>query len=234
MASRTVEQPPAAVADIPSQPAQPAGTAAPVSADAACLRQTMTLIDSLAQDGFSEIAAVAKLALAALETPDGYRHPENIAWALSAIWAKAEQIEAFINNEAEKVGCNYVNDSQRRRWDARAAARGQSNSMRESGKPAICRNSGENASTPPAAGWEPQRVLLALQAAWELENIADIVIGMCPDLKPEQMAIRGLSIRAGNLSRVIMSALDDELDPVEGIRARFTGERRPAAGLGAN
>ena len=73
------------------------------------------------------------------------------------------------------------------------------------------------------------RVQLALEAAWELENIADIVIGMCPALQPEQMAIRGLSIRVGDLSRVIMSALGDELDPVEEIRARFTGERRPAA-----
>ena len=74
------------------------------------------------------------------------------------------------------------------------------------------------------------RLQLALQAAWELENIAAIAIGMCPALQPEQMATRGLGIRVGDLSRVIMSALGDELDPVEEIRARFTSERRPNAG----
>ena len=52
---------------------------------------------------------------------------------------------------------------------------------------------------------------------------------MCPALQPEQMAIRGLSIRVGDRSRVIMSGLDDVLDPVEEFRARFTSERRPNA-----
>ena len=147
MASRTVKQPPAAFADIPEQPAM---TAATVSTDIACLRQTITCIDGLVQDGFSEIAAVAKLALVAFETPDGYRHPENIAWALSAIWAKAEQIEAFINNEAEKAGCDYVNDSERRRWDARVAAREDSIEVAPRVRAIASSSSSTNLSSPSA------------------------------------------------------------------------------------
>lgn len=42
-------------------------------------------MDSLAQGGFSEISAIAKLALVAMETPYGYLHPETIAQALRAI-----------------------------------------------------------------------------------------------------------------------------------------------------
>jgi hypothetical protein len=50
------------------------------------LRETIKLMDCLAQSGFSEISSIAKLALSYLETPDGYRHIDNIANALVAIW----------------------------------------------------------------------------------------------------------------------------------------------------
>lgn len=85
------------------------------------LRDTVEFMDSLAQGGFSEISAIAKLALAQLEHPDGYRHPENIALALSAICGKADDIMNCINSEAEQVGCNYVDDALSRRQAARAA-----------------------------------------------------------------------------------------------------------------
>ena len=91
--------------------------------DIKTLRDTVEFMDSLAQDGFSEISAIAKLALAQLEHPDGYLHPEIIAQALRAIWGKADNIANCINSEAEQVGCNYVDPALTRRQAARAAHR---------------------------------------------------------------------------------------------------------------
>lgn len=80
-------------------------------------------MDCLAQGGFSEIAAIAKLAMVALETQDGYLHPENIANALRTIWGKAYDIENCINDTAEEVGCNYVDPHTKLRHEAQLAAR---------------------------------------------------------------------------------------------------------------
>lgn len=88
------------------------------------LRNTVNLVDCLAQGGFSQISAIARLALAQLEHPDGYRHPELIAEALNAIWYKAEEVENCINSQAEMVGCNYVDEAQRRRWAAAKQTQG--------------------------------------------------------------------------------------------------------------
>lgn len=89
------------------------------------LRNTVEAMDSLAQDGFSEIGAIANLALAMMEQPDGYLHPEIIAQALRTILGKAQDIGNSINCEAGDVGCNYVDESKRRRYAARAKAREQ-------------------------------------------------------------------------------------------------------------
>ena len=86
------------------------------------LRETIESIDSLSQSGFSEIAAIADLALTALKTPDGYRHPQNIAYALKVIRDKARDIENCINAVAEDVSCNYK-DTDLELW---RAARAQS------------------------------------------------------------------------------------------------------------
>jgi hypothetical protein len=87
------------------------------------LRNAVEFMDCLSQSGFSEISSIAKLALSRLETPDGYRHLDNIVNALKAIWGKADDIQNCTNSEAEQVGCNYVDDAQRRRWDAQRAHR---------------------------------------------------------------------------------------------------------------
>mgnify|MGYP000004573891 CR=1 FL=1 len=87
------------------------------------LRNAVELMDCLSQSGFSEISSIAKLALYHLETSDGYRHLDNIVNALKAIWGKADDIQNCTNSEAEQVGCNYVDDAQRRRWDAQRAHR---------------------------------------------------------------------------------------------------------------
>lgn len=92
------------------------------SADATKLRSTLEFVDCLAQGGFSEVAAIAKLALQSLEHPDGYRHLDNIVHALNAIWGKAEHIQSCISSEAERAGCSYVDDAERRRFDARRIA----------------------------------------------------------------------------------------------------------------
>ncbi len=89
------------------------------------LRGAVNFMDALAQGGFSAISAVAQLALAQLETPDGYRHLDNLVYALCVIRDKADDIQNCINCEAEQVGCNYVDDAQRRRWAAQRAHREQ-------------------------------------------------------------------------------------------------------------
>ncbi len=98
-----------------------ANTTDATASDLHKLRDTVLSIDSLSQNGFSEIATIAKLALARLETPDGYRHLEDPAYALRAIWGNAENTENCINSAAVDIGCNYVDDAQRRRYEARIA-----------------------------------------------------------------------------------------------------------------
>lgn len=86
--------------------------------EAKSLRNAVEFMDSLSQDGFSQICSIAKLALSRLETPEGHRHIDNIADALKAIWRIAEDAEGCINNTAESVGCSYVDEAARRLMDA--------------------------------------------------------------------------------------------------------------------
>ena len=79
------------------------------------LRDAIESMDSLSESGFSEIASIAKMALAYLETPNVALHVEDIANALSAIQGKAEDIKNCINYQAEEVGCNYVDEAKIRR-----------------------------------------------------------------------------------------------------------------------
>src|ERR1700730_3630776 len=87
------------------------------------LRNSIELMDSLSSTGLSEISAIARLALIALESPMGYQHPEIIANALRAIWGKADDIQNCINAEAESVGCNYRDELIERRYAAYRAVR---------------------------------------------------------------------------------------------------------------
>lgn len=101
-----------------NQPIMQASAATPEK-----LQGTIKDMDALAQDGFSEISAIAKLALAYMERPDSYNHRENIAHALTSIWGKADDTLNNISHEAEKVGCNFVDEAQNRRYAANRAAR---------------------------------------------------------------------------------------------------------------
>lgn len=86
------------------------------------LRSAVEFMDALSYEGFSEIAAIARLALTALERPEGYESPERIAQALQCIVSKADYIQDGINSQAEQVGCNYVDEAERLRSAARRAS----------------------------------------------------------------------------------------------------------------
>ena len=87
------------------------------------LRAAIIDMDALSQSGFSEISAVARLALLSFENPESYQHPELVIQALRSIWGKADDIENCINGRAEEVGCNYIDLNDRRRSEALYAAR---------------------------------------------------------------------------------------------------------------
>lgn len=87
------------------------------------LRNAIHDMDCLSQGGFSSIAAIAKLALAALENPRTCNDLESIADALESILGTARDTENCINACAEGMGCHYVDEAQRRRWDALGKAR---------------------------------------------------------------------------------------------------------------
>lgn len=87
------------------------------------LQATIRDMDGMAQDAFSEIAAIAKLVLAALENPITCNDTNAIAHVLGAIRSKALDAENCINAYAEEVGCNYVDEAERRRWAAMRPAK---------------------------------------------------------------------------------------------------------------
>jgi hypothetical protein len=71
------------------------------------LGAAINMMDCLSQDGFSQISAIAKLALKSLESPDGHRHISDVFSALEAIVSKADDVQNIINSEAECVGFQY-------------------------------------------------------------------------------------------------------------------------------
>lgn len=75
------------------------------------LQQAITNMDSLSQDGFSEIAAIARITIKALEGGACVRPIEDVIKILDIIWAKANDIENCINGEAEDVGCHYMSET---------------------------------------------------------------------------------------------------------------------------
>lgn len=82
------------------------------------LRSVITDMDALSQSGFSNISAMAKLAIHWLESPDKSKHTEVVAQALKMIWYRADDIENCINSEAENVGCNWQDPDDARRRSA--------------------------------------------------------------------------------------------------------------------
>lgn len=87
------------------------------------LRTTIRNMDSLSQSELSKVAAIAQLALAYLETPEAYKHPDRIAYALLAIKDTAMDAENCINGMAEDAGCNHMSEREARRQQAHDLAR---------------------------------------------------------------------------------------------------------------
>lgn len=79
-----------------------------VNSEVKTLRETVTQMDNLSQDGCSEILTIVKFALAWLEKPVAKHNLESLVIALNMIGYKAEDMQNCINLEAEGVGCNYV------------------------------------------------------------------------------------------------------------------------------
>jgi len=84
------------------------------------LKLAVTEVDTLAQRAFTKIAAVADLALAALESPRC--DLEHVAAALSTLVELAESGENEVNATAERVGCNFCNVHESLRRERRQAA----------------------------------------------------------------------------------------------------------------
>jgi len=102
---------------------KPATTDTRTPEEALKLKNAINNMDALAQEGFSAIAAIARLALLSLEHPEAVRNLEDIAIAFKVIQYKAEDIGSCINFEAEKLGCSHVDEANSRRWAARLQAR---------------------------------------------------------------------------------------------------------------
>ncbi|KAB8311964.1 hypothetical protein EH228_08950 [Erwinia endophytica] len=79
-------------------------------------------MDCLSKTELAEISSIAQLALAWMETPQGYLDPEVIASALNAIRYKADNLSECIGVESGSVGCEYTDDARVRRIHAREEA----------------------------------------------------------------------------------------------------------------
>lgn len=78
------------------------------------LKKAVNMMDALSQEGFDQIIAISGLILRSLEIPDPDLN--DISYAVKAIKGKADDIMNCINCEAENVGCNYKDDTRRKRY----------------------------------------------------------------------------------------------------------------------
>lgn len=88
------------------------------SADIQKLEATITDMHALSEQGFNQIRGIALSALAYMQTPDGYRHPETIAQTLEAIWQIADNIRDCIGNHASEAGFAYTDTDNEQRLQA--------------------------------------------------------------------------------------------------------------------
>ena len=86
------------------------------------LKQVIEDMDCTAQGAFNDIAAIARLALLALESPKGCRDTHSLAAAFVAIEDRANTAWHLVNNEAVDAGCGYTDHEALRRGIARMDA----------------------------------------------------------------------------------------------------------------
>ena len=87
------------------------------------LRKIIEVLGVVSLEKLSEIAAIAKLALASLEVPETYLHPENIACALSSIVIKVGYVSDHFEICIEEAGCSCIDARKKKRSDAWVAYR---------------------------------------------------------------------------------------------------------------
>ena len=71
-----------------------------------------------------------------------------------------------------------------------------------------------------------ERRLVCLEAAWELEAMANVLPSLVPIYLPCHFVLRGLSDRIRRLSDVVVSGLSDEEDPLEKLERMVFGPAR--------
>lgn len=82
------------------------------------LKQVIEDMDCTAQEVFHDIAAIARLALLALESPKGIRDTYGLVAALVAIGVQADTGWHRVNNYAVEAGCGYTDHEALRRCAA--------------------------------------------------------------------------------------------------------------------
>lgn len=92
------------------------------SPDFRSLQNTVRAMDCLASNALSEIAAIARLALSAMESPTSHPAPETFAKVFTTILKTADDIKDCIGRYAEDAGCEYSDDASMRRLDAYLAS----------------------------------------------------------------------------------------------------------------
>lgn len=97
------------------------------TSQAESLEAVISNMDYFSHHALGRIGAIARLSLAALESPDGHGMLDALARSLETIRDMAAEYDDRINAEAESVGCNYVDDGWSRRRDA--ARRSANNGM---------------------------------------------------------------------------------------------------------
>ena len=78
------------------------------------------------------------------------------------------------------------------------------------------------------------RLHVCLEAAWELEALAQVLPGLVPctaDSGPAHFAVRGIADRIRRLSCAAMSALSDDLHPLEDLQRTVLGCASSRPGL---
>lgn len=87
------------------------------------LRLAVEEITGYAHQAFDEIAGVARLALLAMETPNGQLNTEPLAHAFSVIRSLAQDMQNTIDYTAEAIDCGYTDHMALRRIKAWGDAR---------------------------------------------------------------------------------------------------------------
>ncbi len=84
------------------------------------LREALGEVDLFAHAELTEIATIARLALAAMELPRTAQAHEMFAVAFQAIASKASSLNNDLNCIAERCGCNFVDEERAARSAAAA------------------------------------------------------------------------------------------------------------------